>query len=74
MAQVPGGERVYRARVADALRAVTFPADKEQIVFGAQRQNVPSDVLAALLRLPERRYASLQEVLDTVGPPPPTVW
>ena len=63
--------RMYRSRVADAVGETRFPAEKADVLAVATRHNVPSDVLAALLELPERRYASLGDVLSEVGQPPP---
>ena len=59
-------ERAFRARVVDFVGQVHCPATRAQLVAEAQRGNVPSDVLAALLRLPDRQYASTAEVLAAV--------
>lgn len=59
-------DRVFRARVADFVGAAPFPASKADVVKRAERRNVASDVLAVLLRLPDKRYASLDELLAAV--------
>ncbi len=61
-----GSERVFRARGADFVGGTAFPTSKAGVVAEAQRRNVASDVLTLLLRLPDGRYASLDEVLDAV--------
>ncbi len=58
--------RVFRARTVDSIGDTPFPAPKAVVVAHAERHNVPSDIFAVLLRLPERQYGSLAEVLTEV--------
>ena len=47
---------VFLARVTDFLSGQGYPATKAEVVACARRANTASDVYAALLDLPERRY------------------
>ncbi len=58
--------RAFRARTVDAICDTPFPASRGEIIAHARRHNVPSDILATLLRLPDRTYDSLAEVLAEV--------
>ena len=55
-------DRAFLSRVADFAAGVPYPAPKAAVVAGALRGNVPSDVLASLLRLPEKPYGSVADV------------
>lgn len=65
--------RQFLSRVLDYVGAARYPATKAEVVAQARRGNVPSDVLGMLLKLPDRTYASAQEVVaqvEAAGPPP----
>ncbi|MBI2941909.1 MAG: DUF2795 domain-containing protein [Chloroflexi bacterium] len=68
--------RQFLSRVLDYVGAAPYPATRDAVLAQAQRGNTPSDVMAALLRLPPRTYETAQEVVAQVesqGPPPPHV-
>lgn len=48
---------------------VVFPAKRRSIVYPAAGCGCPSDVIIALLDLPERTYLSMHDVLCTLGDP-----
>ena len=45
----------------------TYPMDKQDLIEFAQMRGAPDDVLAALERLPDRRYYNPEDVNCEVG-------
>jgi hypothetical protein len=70
----PLQERIFRSRVADFLFGLSFPANKAQIIRRARHNNTASQVTEALRELPDRAYASIEEVQAAVVYFPPRVW
>ena len=67
-------ERVFRSRIADFLFGLTFPATREQIIRQARHNNTASQIVDALLDLPDRAYESMADVQATARYHPPHVW
>ena len=58
---------VSTAKVAETLRGIDFPADKQQIVDYARKNRAPSDVLNVLERTPCPEYGDMADLLRYVG-------
>lgn len=59
-----------RERLARALDDVAFPADKDALLAGAQRNGADDDTVRALRAVPVVDYRSIGEVLASVQGPP----
>ncbi len=59
-------DRLLRARTLDYIRGARYPAARTELEAVTRRRNVPSDVLGALLLIPDRQYANPDEVLAEV--------
>jgi len=55
------------SRIHEYLRDAPYPATREDLVDYAREAGAPDDILLALERLPERRYASPDLVTETIG-------
>lgn len=49
--------------LADALRGLTYPASKAQIVAKATENDAARDMMAVVRALPERSYADQEQVI-----------
>jgi hypothetical protein len=67
-------ERIFRARIADFLHGLAFPATKQAIIQRARHNNTASQIVEALNRLPNQTYASVEAVQAAVAYHPPRVW
>ena len=66
--------RVSYAIAAEAqvvLEGVPLPAEKEQLVAYALRQNASAPVLAAVRAIPDRLYRTIDEVGEELAPVQP---
>jgi hypothetical protein len=70
----PVEELTFRARVADFLFGLNFPASHAQIIQRARHNNTASQIMEALAALPDRQYAHLADVQATVAYHSPRLW
>jgi len=50
--------------IAAALAGAVFPLERSQLVLVARENDAPPAILSLVSSLPDRRFASLAEVLD----------
>ncbi len=62
---IPAG--VTASRILEYLSDVAYPASREDLIDYARGANAPDEIVEALERLPERRYASPEVVTETIG-------
>lgn len=55
------------ATIAQALSGIDFPANKNDLVEHAKRNNADNEVIQALNELPEEQYTSMADVFKGVG-------
>ncbi|MDN7013114.1 DUF2795 domain-containing protein [Methanoculleus sp. FWC-SCC3] len=55
------------SRIHEYLRDAPYPAIREDLVDYVREAGVSDDILRALERLPERRYANPDAVTETIG-------
>jgi hypothetical protein len=55
------------ANVTHALKGMDFPANKQQLIDHAQKQNADSVVLDELKNLPDQQYNNMAEVMKGFG-------
>lgn len=58
---------VSNAVVAEVLKGMEFPADRQKCVDYAKKRNAPKEVVEALERMPEGKYASMAGVWHAIG-------
>lgn len=49
------------------LKGVDFPADKDDLIEQAQKNNAEGDILDIIRQLPDGQYQSMADVLKGVG-------
>jgi len=55
------------ATLAHLLRGINFPAGKQRLLYQAQQNGGDCDVLNIIQQMPERDYASLDDVMLATG-------
>ncbi|MDN5340679.1 MAG: hypothetical protein PWQ30_1788 [Euryarchaeota archaeon] len=55
------------SRIHEYIRDAPYPATREDLVAYARKVGASGDLVRALERLPERRYASPDAVTETIG-------
>lgn len=55
------------ATIAQALSGIDFPANKNDLVEHAKKNNADNEVIQALNELPEEQYTSMADVFKGVG-------
>jgi hypothetical protein len=55
------------ANVTHALKGVDFPANRQQLIDHAQKQNADRVVLDELKNLPDQQYNNMAEVMKGFG-------
>lgn len=55
------------SRIHECLCDAPYPATRQGLVAYARKAGAPGDILRALERLPEGRYASPEAVTGTIG-------
>jgi len=55
------------AVIAQSLHGVGFPADRQQLIEHARKNNADQDVVAVLSKMPDTRYTSMADVFKGVG-------
>lgn len=64
-------QRVQRGRADNELtrylQGVDFPADRDAVIRHARRQDVDEELLQQLVRIPNRDYGSLADVIKGLG-------
>lgn len=58
---------VSNAVIAEVLKGLDFPADKQQCVDYAKRRNAPKEVIEALERMPNVKFDSMAGVWHAIG-------
>jgi hypothetical protein len=53
--------------IAKALRGISFPADKQDLIEHASQNEADESVMEVLEELPEREYGSMADVEKGVG-------
>ncbi len=65
---MPFGFRFEREALARFIREVSFPADRRAIIELAEKKGVPSTVVSMLQGLPDRTFASADDVSKDLAP------
>jgi hypothetical protein len=55
------------ATIAQVLSGIDFPANKQQLVDYAQKNNADKEVIEAIQQMPEAEYTSMADVFKGVG-------
>ena len=55
------------AAIQKALKGMTYPAGKQELIDHAQGNNAPEDVLSVLHRLPEEEWRTPADLMKSVG-------
>jgi hypothetical protein len=55
------------AKVAEALKGIDFPANKEQCIDYAKRHQAPDEVIGVMKKMPEEKYESMADIFKAVG-------
>ncbi|KLK87663.1 hypothetical protein SZ63_10045 [Methanoculleus sediminis] len=56
-----------KSRIQEYLREAPYPATRQGLVDHAREAGASGDIVRALERLPERRYANPDAVIETIG-------
>ena len=62
-----GSHHVNPLQVQKCVENMDFPASKQQLLDFAQQHHDPPEIIDALYRLPDRRFATSADVSQTVG-------
>ncbi|MGE5503343.1 MAG: DUF2795 domain-containing protein [Actinomycetota bacterium] len=62
-----GGIQGSAANVTHALRGVDFPANKQQLIDHARKQNADEVVMKELQNLPDQQYTNMADVMKGFG-------
>ncbi|HTH16114.1 MAG TPA: DUF2795 domain-containing protein [Magnetospirillum sp.] len=65
MAQGMGGHSP--SNILHHLKGVDFPADKQDLIQQAQKNNAEGDIIDIIKQLPDGQYQSMADVLKGVG-------
>ncbi|HIJ63714.1 MAG TPA: DUF2795 domain-containing protein [Rhodospirillaceae bacterium] len=55
------------ATIAQALSGIDFPANKNDLIEHARRNNADKDVIQTLNEMPDEQYTSMADVFKGVG-------
>lgn len=55
------------ATIAQALSGIDFPANKNDLVEHARKNNADNEVIEALKEMPDEQYTSMADVFKGVG-------
>jgi len=55
------------ATIAQALSGIDFPANKNDLIEHAKRNNADSEVIQTLNEMPDEQYTSMADVFKGVG-------
>lgn len=58
---------VSNAVIAEVLKGLDFPANRQKCVDYAKKRDAPKEVVLALERMPEGKYASMADVWHAIG-------
>ncbi len=58
---------VSNAVIAEVLKGLDFPATRQQCVDYAKKRDAPKEVVEALERMPEGKFASMAGVWHAIG-------
>lgn len=56
----------FGVRIRDFLVRVEYPCTKADLVEAVRRGNTPSDIVSAVLRMPDGTFASEQEAISQI--------
>lgn len=55
------------AKIEEAIKGISFPAQKEDIMNCARGNNAGTEELSALQRLPEKEYTNPTDITQAMG-------
>jgi hypothetical protein len=61
------GARTSPVEIAQTLRGISFPADKQDLIEHASQNDADESVMGVLEELPEREYTNMADVEKAVG-------